>query len=59
LQVLFSPVTGNSTTVPASLAHTGTVYAALVSSDAAAPKDDQLLSGLAVVAFPSMSGDGQ
>jgi hypothetical protein len=59
LQVLFSPVTGNSTTVPAALAHAGTVYAALVTSDSAAPKDDQLMSGLAVIPFTYKSGDQQ
>jgi hypothetical protein len=59
LQVLFSPVSGNTTTVPAALAHSGIVYAALVGSDKAAPKDDELLSGVAVVPFAYKSGDQQ
>jgi hypothetical protein len=58
-QVLFSEVSGNSTTVPSALANQGTVYAALVSSDAAAPKEDQLNSGLAVVAFGFSSREHQ
>jgi hypothetical protein len=59
LQVLFSPVLRNTTTVPAALAHSGIVYAALVDSDKAAPKDDELLSGVAVVPFAYKSGDQQ
>jgi hypothetical protein len=51
VQVLFTDLNGNSTVVPSSLANAGTVYAALVSSNAGAPTDDQLLSGLAVVPF--------
>lgn len=54
---MFSEVNGNATTVPDALAHQGTVYAALVSSDSSAPKDDQLMSGLAVVPFALTSKD--
>jgi hypothetical protein len=51
VQVLFTDLNGNSTVVPSSLANAGTVYTALVSSNAGAPTDDQLMSGLAVVSF--------
>jgi hypothetical protein len=51
LQVLFSDIADGKTTVPAALANQGTVYAALTSSNAGAPTDAEMLSGLAVVPF--------
>jgi hypothetical protein len=52
LQVLFSDIAADGkTTVPAALANQGTVYAALTSSNAGAPADAEILSGLVVVPF--------
>jgi len=59
LSVVYSTIEGGKTTVPKSLANSGTVYAAVVTSNTGTPTDSTTLSGLAILDFAFSSSAKQ
>jgi hypothetical protein len=59
VSVYHSEIRSGKALVPTELKFSGTVYAAVVSSDSGARSDSTTLSGLAILQFPFKASDAQ